>query len=72
LSVETVRATGDCIARERLSTSRSTPPNAWTPRKGVRRRLKTSSMDGKKEELTWYYHAIPLAKYLKPGERKRK
>jgi hypothetical protein len=24
--------------------------------------LKTSSLDGKKQALTWYYHAIPLAK----------
>lgn len=29
--------------------------------------LKTSSLDGKKEPLTWYYHAIPIADYLKKG-----
>jgi hypothetical protein len=42
----------------------------WAERAELR--LKTSSLDGKQEELTWYFHAIPLAKYLKPGERKGK
>jgi len=32
--------------------------------------LKTGSLDGKREALTWYYHAIPIAKYMKNGERK--
>lgn len=29
--------------------------------------LTTSSLDGKKDPLTWYFHAIPIAKYLKIG-----
>ena len=33
--------------------------------------LKTSSLDGKQEPLTWYYHAIPIAEYIKKGERKK-
>ncbi len=33
--------------------------------------LRTLSLDGKKEALTWYYHAIPIAKYIKNGERKK-
>jgi hypothetical protein len=32
--------------------------------------LKTSSLDGKREALTWYYHAIPIAEYIKNGEQK--
>lgn len=32
--------------------------------------LRTSSLDGKQEPLTWYYHAIPIAEYIKNGERK--
>jgi hypothetical protein len=32
--------------------------------------LKTSTLDGKSQPLTWYYHVIPIAKYLKNGERK--
>lgn len=27
--------------------------------------LKTSSLDGKQQALTWYYHEIPLANYMK-------
>jgi hypothetical protein len=27
--------------------------------------LKTSSLDGKKKAATWYYHTIPIAKYIK-------
>jgi len=34
--------------------------------------LNTSSLDGKKDPHTWYYHAIPIAKYLKVGEQKKK
>ena len=33
--------------------------------------LKTSTLDGKRDALTWYYHAIPIAKYVKNGERKK-
>ena len=33
--------------------------------------LKTSSLDGKKQPLTWYYYAIPIAKYLKNEEQKK-
>jgi hypothetical protein len=33
--------------------------------------LKTSTLDGKSEPLTWYYHIIPIAKYLKNGEQKK-
>lgn len=33
--------------------------------------ITTSSLDGKKEALTWYYHAIPIAGYLKDGQRKK-
>jgi hypothetical protein len=32
--------------------------------------LRTSSLDGKQEPLTWYYHAIPIAEYIKNGDRK--
>ena len=32
--------------------------------------LRTSSLDGKKEALTWYYHVIPIAEYIKNIERK--
>ena len=35
----------------------------WAERAEIQ--LKTSSLDGKKLGLTWYYHAIPLAGYLK-------
>jgi len=31
--------------------------------------LKTSTLDGKQEALTWYYHKIPIAEYLKTGEK---
>ena len=33
--------------------------------------LTTSRLDGKKEALTWYFHAIPIAEYLKNGEQKK-
>lgn len=33
--------------------------------------LKTSSLDGKKSPLTWYYHVIPVAEYLKNGGQKK-
>jgi hypothetical protein len=33
--------------------------------------LKTSSLDGKQQALTWYYHVIPIAEYLKNGEQKK-
>ena len=26
--------------------------------------LKTNHMDGKQHVLTWYYHVIPIAKYI--------
>ena len=29
--------------------------------------LKTSTLDGKQEPLTWYYHQIPLKEYMKGG-----
>jgi hypothetical protein len=32
--------------------------------------LKTRTLDGKSEPLTWYYHVIPIAKYLKDGKQK--
>jgi hypothetical protein len=31
----------------------------------------TSSLDGEKEALSWYYLVIPLAEYLKQGVRKK-
>jgi hypothetical protein len=34
--------------------------------------LTTSHLDGKQELLTWYYHRIPIAKYLKEPEEKEK
>lgn len=34
--------------------------------------LKTDHLDGKVEPLTWYYHSIPLADYLKKAEQKAK
>ena len=33
--------------------------------------LKTSSLDGKQTPLTWYYHVIPIAEYIKNGEQKK-
>jgi len=33
--------------------------------------LKTRHIDGKEELLTWYYHSIPLAEYLKIVEPKK-
>lgn len=33
--------------------------------------LTTSSLDGKKEALTWYYHVIPIARYMKTAEEKK-
>ena len=33
--------------------------------------LRTSTLDGKSEPLTWYYHVIPIAKYLKDGKQKK-
>lgn len=32
--------------------------------------LKTSHFDGKQEPLTWYYHSIPIAEYMKMKEQK--
>jgi hypothetical protein len=32
--------------------------------------LRTRTLDGKQELLTWYYHSIPLAGYLKDAEQK--
>lgn len=34
--------------------------------------LKTSHMDGKQTPLTWYFHRIPIAKYMKESEKKKK
>ncbi len=34
--------------------------------------LKTSHLDGKQELLTWYYHSIPIAKYMELEEQKQK
>lgn len=34
--------------------------------------LKTSTLDGKQEPLTWYYHAIPIAGYLDRADRGQK
>ena len=33
--------------------------------------LETSTLDGKRLSQIWYYHAIPIAKYVKNGERKK-
>ena len=33
-------------------------------------RLKTSHLDGKRRRLTWYFHAIPIARYIKDGQEK--
>lgn len=33
-------------------------------------RLTTSSLDGKQEPLTWYFHSIPIAKYIKDNKQK--
>jgi hypothetical protein len=32
-------------------------------------RLTTSNLDGKQLPLTWYFHSIPIAEYLKNGEQ---
>jgi len=40
----------------------------WAERAEIQ--LRTSSLDGKQLGLTWYYHAIPLAGYLKVVKRK--
>ena len=34
--------------------------------------LNTDTLDGKVAPLTWYYHSIPIARYLKPEEPKKK
>lgn len=35
--------------------------------------LKTDHLDGKQSPRTWYYHSIPIAKYLKEsGEKEKK
>jgi len=34
--------------------------------------LATNTLDGKQDPLTWYYHSIPIAKYLKPAGEKNK
>lgn len=34
--------------------------------------LKTNHRDGKQAAATWYYHRIPIAKYLKKPEEKEK
>lgn len=34
--------------------------------------LKTGHLDGKQSPATWYYHRIPIAKYLKEAEKKEK
>jgi hypothetical protein len=33
--------------------------------------LQTNTLDGKQEPLTWYYHRIPIADYLKAGGEKK-
>ena len=33
--------------------------------------LRTSSLDGKQEAATWYYHAIPIAEYIKDKKQKK-
>jgi hypothetical protein len=33
--------------------------------------LKTNMLDGKQQPLTWYYHVIPIADYLKNVESKK-
>ena len=35
-------------------------------------RLSTSHLDGKTEPLTWYFHTIPIAKYLKESGQSKK
>ncbi len=34
--------------------------------------LRTSRLDGKQEALTWYFHAIPIAEYLKDSGQDKK
>jgi hypothetical protein len=34
--------------------------------------LNTDTLDGKVAPLTWYYHSIPIARYLKTEEQKKK
>ena len=34
--------------------------------------LKTATLDGKQEPLTWYFHRIPVAQYLKSAGEKKK
>ena len=34
--------------------------------------LKTGTLDGKQEPLTWYFHRIPVAQYLKAAGEKKK
>jgi hypothetical protein len=40
----------------------------WAERAEIQ--LRTLSLDGKKEALTWYFHAIPIAKCLKNADPK--
>jgi hypothetical protein len=37
----------------------------------ARIQLQTNTLDGKQSPLTWYYHAIPVAEYIKEGEEKK-
>lgn len=34
--------------------------------------LRTSHLDGKQQVATWYYHVIPIKKYIKDGEKKER
>ncbi len=34
--------------------------------------LTTGTLDGKRERMTWYFYAIPLADFMKGGEQKTK
>lgn len=41
----------------------------WAERAEIH--LNTASLDGKHEALTWYYHVIPVADYLKNSEEEQ-
>jgi hypothetical protein len=56
ISLATRKEAGKTVARIHIK-------KEWAERAEIH--LKTSAIDGKSEPLTWYYHSIPLTKYLK-------
>jgi hypothetical protein len=59
LSLATSHVNGRQVARVQLKRELAERAEFW---------LKTSTLDGKTTPLTWYYHVIPIAKYLRSGQ----